>query len=80
MAQLISGKEISAAIRAELKEETARLKEQGVVPGLAVVLVGMTRQARYMCATKSAPVRSSAIILRNIRCLPTPRRSSFWNW
>lgn len=40
MAQLISGKEISAAIRAELKEETARLKEQGVVPGLAVVLVG----------------------------------------
>ena len=40
MAQLINGKEISAAIRAELKEETARLKEQGITPGLAVVLVG----------------------------------------
>ena len=40
-AKIISGKEIGAEIRAELKPEIDRLKEkQGVTPGLAVVLVG----------------------------------------
>ena len=37
---IISGKEISAKIREEIKSETAALKEKGVVPGLAVILVG----------------------------------------
>jgi len=39
-AEIIDGKQIAAAIRAELKEEVSRLKEQGVVPGLGVILVG----------------------------------------
>jgi methylenetetrahydrofolate dehydrogenase (NADP+) / methenyltetrahydrofolate cyclohydrolase len=39
-AKIISGKEISAQIREELKIRAARLKEKGIVPGLAVVLVG----------------------------------------
>jgi methylenetetrahydrofolate dehydrogenase (NADP+)/methenyltetrahydrofolate cyclohydrolase len=39
-AKIISGKEISGLIREELKARTARLKEKGTVPGLAVVLVG----------------------------------------
>lgn len=39
-ARILDGKKISAEIRASVKEETARLKERGVVPGLAVVLVG----------------------------------------
>ncbi|HVP91494.1 MAG TPA: tetrahydrofolate dehydrogenase/cyclohydrolase catalytic domain-containing protein [Terriglobales bacterium] len=39
-AKIISGKEVSALIREELKGRAARLKEKGVVPGLAVVLVG----------------------------------------
>ena len=37
---LISGKEISAAVRAELLERTNKLKEKGITPGLAVILVG----------------------------------------
>ena len=40
MAKLIDGKAISAQVKARVAEETARLKEQGIVPGLAVVLVG----------------------------------------
>ena len=41
MAKIIDGKAISAQIRAELKEETERLvKETGVRPGLAVIIVG----------------------------------------
>ena len=39
-ATIISGKEVSSQIRAELKDRTARLREKGHVPGLAVVLVG----------------------------------------
>jgi methylenetetrahydrofolate dehydrogenase (NADP+)/methenyltetrahydrofolate cyclohydrolase len=40
-ARLISGHDISRQIRAELKEEVARLKEkEGVVPGLVTILVG----------------------------------------
>ena len=41
MANIINGKEISAAIRAEIKENTERLvAERGVRPGLAVIIVG----------------------------------------
>ncbi len=39
-AQIINGKQVAADMRAELKEEVARLKKQGIVPGLGVVLVG----------------------------------------
>jgi methylenetetrahydrofolate dehydrogenase (NADP+)/methenyltetrahydrofolate cyclohydrolase len=39
-AQIIDGKQIAADMRAELKEEVDRLKKQGIVPGLGVVLVG----------------------------------------
>ncbi|MBN2206523.1 MAG: bifunctional 5,10-methylene-tetrahydrofolate dehydrogenase/5,10-methylene-tetrahydrofolate cyclohydrolase [Candidatus Aminicenantes bacterium] len=39
-AVIISGKDLSAQIREELKGRVARLKEKGVTPGLGVVLVG----------------------------------------
>lgn len=39
-AQLIDGKKISAEIKAEAAEEAAALKEKGIAPCLAVVLVG----------------------------------------
>jgi methylenetetrahydrofolate dehydrogenase (NADP+)/methenyltetrahydrofolate cyclohydrolase len=39
-AQIIDGKQVAADMRAELKAEVAELKEKGIVPGLAVVLVG----------------------------------------
>ena len=41
MAQIINGKEISAAIRSEIKEATeAMVAKTGVRPGLAVIIVG----------------------------------------
>ncbi|MBL7154038.1 MAG: bifunctional 5,10-methylene-tetrahydrofolate dehydrogenase/5,10-methylene-tetrahydrofolate cyclohydrolase, partial [Phycisphaerae bacterium] len=39
-AQIIDGKQVAAEMRAELKEEVAKLKKKGIVPGLGVVLVG----------------------------------------
>lgn len=40
MAVIISGKEVSAKVRAEVKEACEQLKAEGVVPGLAVIIVG----------------------------------------
>lgn len=37
---LISGKAISEAVRGDLKLRTEKLKEKGITPGLAVILVG----------------------------------------
>jgi len=39
-AQILDGKKLSAEIRAKIKDETAALREKGIVPGLAVILVG----------------------------------------
>lgn len=40
MARIINGAEISRALRAEIAAEVAELRARGIVPGLAVVLVG----------------------------------------
>ena len=39
-AQILDGKAMSASLRAEITERVAKLKERGVTPGLAVILVG----------------------------------------
>lgn len=54
-AEIIDGKRIAAEMREELKAETARLKEQGVVPGLGVILVGEDpASASYVTAKERA--------------------------
>ncbi len=39
-ARIIDGKQVAADMRAELKDEVARMKSRGVTPGLGVILVG----------------------------------------
>ena len=39
-AQILDGKVMSAELRAEIAQRVAALKERGVTPGLAVILVG----------------------------------------
>lgn len=39
-AKIIDGRTIAARVRAEWKERACRLKEKGVLPGLAVIIVG----------------------------------------
>lgn len=40
MAQIIDGKAVAAQVRAGVAQEIAQLKEKGVTPGLAVIVVG----------------------------------------
>ncbi|MBB3109183.1 methylenetetrahydrofolate dehydrogenase (NADP+)/methenyltetrahydrofolate cyclohydrolase [Paenibacillus phyllosphaerae] len=53
VAQRIEGKQISDEIRSELIHKTAELAKQGVVPGLAVVLVGEDRASQVYVASKA---------------------------
>ena len=39
-AKILSGKDLASKIKEELKQEVQKLKEQGIVPGLAVIIVG----------------------------------------
>ena len=53
MAQLIDGKAVSAAVKAEVAEETAKLKdEKGLKVGLAVVIVGNDPASRVYVNNK----------------------------
>lgn len=55
MAKLISGKEVSAKVKAEVREETAELIKKGIKPGLAVVIVGNDPASRvYVNSKKKA--------------------------
>lgn len=40
MSQIIDGKAVSKAVRQSVAAETAELKQQGITPGLAVIIVG----------------------------------------
>ena len=54
-AQLIDGKAFAAQVRGQVSEHVARLKQDhGIVPGLAVVLVGEDPAARSMCALRAS--------------------------
>lgn len=55
MAKILNGKEVSQRIREELKEEVKKLQENGINPGLAVVIVGDDPASRvYVNSKKKA--------------------------
>lgn len=67
MTQIISGKEISEEIRAELKDKVADLKgETGVVPGLATVLVGADPASQMYVGMKNKAAKALGIHSRQI--------------
>jgi len=51
-AQILDGKQTASTIKGELTERVTKLREQGVVPGLATVLVGDDPGSRWYVAGK----------------------------
>ena len=51
-AQILDGKTLSAQIKANLKKETEALKEKGINPGLAVIIVGDDSASRIYVNNK----------------------------
>jgi methylenetetrahydrofolate dehydrogenase (NADP+)/methenyltetrahydrofolate cyclohydrolase len=60
-AQLIDGKKVAADIKEKLKVEIEALKSKGVVPGLAVVLVGENPASKKYVANKEKTCESLGI-------------------
>ncbi len=69
-ATVISGKEIAADIRAELKERVATLAERGLVPGLATVLVGEDPASKVYVGMKNKAAGEAGIYSRQITLAP----------
>ena len=64
-AKILDGKAASAAIRAELTERVAALKERGVTPGIATVLVGADPASQLYVGMKHR--QSEAIGMNSIQ-------------
>lgn len=53
MAEIINGKELAKNIRLELKNEVSKLKEKGIIPKLAVIMVGDDKASKVYVKNKS---------------------------
>lgn len=51
--ELIDGKELAKKIRANLKTEVDKLKQQGIIPKLAVIMVGDDKASSVYVRNKS---------------------------
>lgn len=60
-AKIIDGRQTALDIRAEIKAETAKLKEQGVVPGLGVILVGEDPASQSYVTAKERACQEAGI-------------------
>lgn len=54
MAKILSGKTVSARIKENLKKEIEELKAQGILPGLAVIIVGEDPASKVYVGRKEA--------------------------
>ncbi len=61
MAEIINGKEVAKKIRKELKEEVIKLKEKGINPKLAVIMVGDDPGSQVYVRNKSKACEKAGI-------------------
>lgn len=67
MAKILDGKAIAAEIRAELKTRVSGLKEQGIVPGLGVLLVGEDPASRSYVTAKERACEETGLYSREVK-------------
>jgi len=79
MVSIIDGNKIAQDIRNEVRQSAISLKEQkGIIPGLAVVLVGEDPASQIYVGKKAKRARKLVSSPVNINCLPTLVRSGCW--
>ncbi len=64
MAKIIDGKVISAAVKEEVAKEVAELKAQGIIPGLAVIIVGDDPASRVYVNNKKKACEQLGMLSR----------------
>jgi methylenetetrahydrofolate dehydrogenase (NADP+)/methenyltetrahydrofolate cyclohydrolase len=60
-ARIIDGKAIAEEVREEVRQEVARLKERGILPGLAVILVGDDPASKTYVRNKERACKDAGI-------------------
>lgn len=66
-ASIISGKELAQEKRRQLAEEVKGLKEQGITPGLTIILVGDNPASlSYIKGNRKRPKKSGLLLNLNI--------------
>lgn len=76
MTKIINGKEISEKLREQMTAEVKELAAKGIVPGLAVILVGQDPASQVYVRNKRKPANRSAFILNLMSCPPKPLSKS----
>lgn len=66
-AEILSGKEMSESLRKEIAERVTRLKEKGVTPGLAVILVGNDPASEIYVNNKGNGCSETGMYSRTLR-------------
>lgn len=61
MAEIINGKELAKNIKQSLKQEVDKLKENGIIPKLAVILVGNDEASKVYVRNKSKACNKTGI-------------------
>ena len=61
MAEIIDGKELAKKIKSELKEKVDKLKENGIIPKLAVIMVGDNPASKVYVKNKSKACQNVGI-------------------
>jgi methylenetetrahydrofolate dehydrogenase (NADP+)/methenyltetrahydrofolate cyclohydrolase len=64
---IIQGKLLAKKLREQIKSEVSGLEVQGIIPGLAVVLVGEDPASRYYVSAKEKACETAGIFSRDIR-------------
>lgn len=67
MAKIIDGAEVAREIRAQVAAETAQLRAEGTVPGLAVVLVGSDPASEVYVASKTRACHAAGMLDRLVK-------------
>ena len=66
-AEILSGKEMSESLRKQIAERVERLKERGVTPGLAVILVGNDPASEIYVRNKGNGCAETGMYSRTLR-------------
>ena len=66
-AQILDGKTLSAQMKEEVSSRVAALKDKGVIPGLAVILVGNDPASEIYVRNKEKGCEETGILSRTIR-------------
>jgi methylenetetrahydrofolate dehydrogenase (NADP+) / methenyltetrahydrofolate cyclohydrolase len=69
-ARILDGKAIAATVKAELVDRVAKLKERGITPGLAAVLVGEDEASKVYVGGKRRDAAEIGMVVRDLNTDP----------